>query len=723
MNQRGYFYSEDFDLTLHSLSMRSETPGNQFHAETITVQTIDSLIEIRNLRITRQTKPGRQDNGKGNAALKAEFTVDQLMVTGLNHKKLFLDKLVKAEQIVLVKPEMKINSVRLPANTSLAITADSAFRSVFISAFDVKRCKVQNGSFSYHSEDDRLAASFSTRAIDFSLDNGFLRLPADAPGTGEIRFDSLHLHILPLKAVLADSSYLLEATSLSVGSYPLNIKLKGLKISPLKSKTGFGKNDTRLSLYIPETRMTGFYFDRAIFHHLWSVDSVVIAQPELSLDFPSGKGRPGKKARLNPYHPFDLPVFMKSIDIGTILIADGDLSVTTGESSGQKHFDIKGYRLLANHYHRDTSDAEKPSGMLFNAGNITLTIPGFPVPLRDSLYTLSFTTFGLSTRSGRGWIEGISFKPKFSREIMAEKIGHRATLLDIEIPRILLPSLPLAKIIKTERAILPVVEIQEFSLKAYQDNRVPSAEGISIPMPHEALRKINIPLEIDTVRIRNGFVSYEEQTGEEPGNLFFDRFETTMTGLDFPFSNPSDRQPTGAAICVQGSARLMGQGRMGFDLVLWPEHPRDSFQLTASLHKMNLQSINPMLTRLIPVSIRTGMVDSLNIKSFNANRESSYGLMELGYHNLNLRLLPLHPDLFHRIEREFLSEIANLILPLANPNRTGNFRHGIIHYQRDSARGYFNYIWKSVLSGIKSTAGRETENQKQIRKRKSVIIQ
>lgn len=719
MNKRGYFYSEDFDLTLHSLNMRSATPGNQFHAETITVKTIDSLIEARNLRITRQTKPGRQLAGKGNAALKAEFIVDQLIVTGLNHKKLFLDKLVKAEQIVLVKPEMKINSVRLPAATSSAITTDSAFRGAFISAFDVKRCMVRNGSFSYHSEDDRLAASFSTRAIDFSLDNGFLRLPADAPGTGEIRFDSLHLNILPLKAILADSTYLLEATSLSVGSYPLNINLKGLKISPLKSNRSHGANDLKLSLSIPETRITGFYFDKAIFHHLWSVDSIVVVSPDLSLDIHPEEGRREKRARFNPYYPFDLPVFMKSIDIGTILMADGDLSVNSGSGADKKHYAVKGYRLQADQFHRDTSDLEKPSGRLFNAANITLTVPGFAKPVRDSLYTLSFTAFGLSTRSGSGWLEGVSMKPNFSRGVMAEKIGHRATLLEFELPRILLHSLPLATIIETGRVILPMAEIQEFSLNAFQDNRIPPREGMTIPMPHQALREINLPLEIDTLMILNGSIRYEEQTGEEPGSLFFDRFETTITGLSFPISGQSPVNSSADAINVKGTARLMGQGRMGFDMVLWPAHPRDSFQLTARLNTMNLQSINPMLTRLIPVSIRTGMVDSLNIKSFHANRLSSNGVMELGYHNLNLQLLPLRPDLFHRVEREFLSEIANLVLPLANPNRTGNFRHGIIHYQRDSTRGFFNYIWKSALSGIKSTAGSETETQKQIRKRKS----
>ncbi len=719
MNNRGYFYSEDFDLTLHSLIMRSAVPGNQFHAETIRVTTTDSLIEARNLRITRQTKPGRQYNGKGGAALKADFTTDQLIVTGLNHKKLFLDKLIKAEQILLVKPEMKINSIRIPMHSLSAAATDSAFRSVFVNAFDVKRCMVKNGSFSYLGEGDRLAASFSTQNIDFSLDNGFLRLPENEPGTGEIRFDSLHLNILPLKAILADSSYMLEATSLSIGSYPLNIKLKGLKISPLKSTGGSGRNDTRISLYIPETRITGFYFDRALFHHLWSVDSIVVASPDLSLDIRPENGRRDRQSRFNPYHPFDLPVFMKSVDIGTILIANGDLAVAAGEGAERKQYAVKGFRLLADQYHRDTSDAEKPSAMLFNAGNITVTIPGFAKPLRDSLYTLSFTSFGFSTKSGTGWIEGAAMKPNFSRELMAGRIGHRATLLDIGIPKIHLPLIPLATIIEKQQLILPRVEIQDFSLNAYQDNRVPVMEGIVIPMPHEALRKINIPLNIDTLVVRNGYIRYEEQTGEEPGSLFFDRFETTITGLKFPIREQSSGNSSADAINVKGTARLMGQGMMGFDMVLWPVHPRDSFQLTARINTMNLQSINPMLTRMIPVSIRSGMVDSLSVKSFHANRESSYGVMELGYHNLNLQLLPLRPDLFHRIEREFLSEIANLVLPLANPNRTGNFRHGIIHYQRDSSRGFFNYIWKSALSGIKSTAGSETETQKQLRKRKS----
>jgi hypothetical protein len=132
---------------------------------------------------------------------------------------------------------------------------------------------------------------------------------------------------------------------------------------------------------------------------------------------------------------------------------------------------------------------------------------------------------------------------------------------------------------------------------------------------------------------------------------------------------------------------------------------------------MAIPAINPVLKPLTGITIRRGVAEQFDLPEFYASGHGATGTMELRYSDLQIRFEPQRSDPFHRIEKGFLSEGANLLLPLGNPGNNGRTREGIIWQQRDTTRGIFNFIWKSLLSGIKSSAGIETKEQKMIRKR------
>jgi hypothetical protein len=74
------------------------------------------------------------------------------------------------------------------------------------------------------------------------------------------------------------------------------------------------------------------------------------------------------------------------------------------------------------------------------------------------------------------------------------------------------------------------------------------------------------------------------------------------------------------------------------------------------------------------------------------------------------------PGAWHGIEQAVLTEAANLLLPSSNPKEGRKTREGVIYFERDQSKGFLNFVWKSVLSGIKSSAGFNSKIQRQIRK-------
>jgi hypothetical protein len=716
MNQNGYFYSEDFDLNLRSVTVVSPDLTRQFHADTIRVITRDSLIEANHITILRSNENKITAHAMGRLALKALVTIRKLHLAGLNHKKLFLDKQLSATSIVLEYPEVNLNSFPRKAAEETEIVKDSSFAPEFIRSFDIRRCAVQQGMMSYKSQEDELASYFSMKGIDFSIVNALLTLPGEGKPAGTFRFDSLQLSVLPLRAVLADSAYLLEAQSLKAGSYPMQVDLTGVKVTPLARTSGKKVPDLRFSMVIPDIRVSGFWFDKAIFRDRWELDSISLTRPDVSLEITHTGKKQASVVKVNPDMLFTLPVFMKSVDVKAFNITDGHFGLIRRQAETMDEYNLDHYDLELDQFHLDTLSGHQLSRMPFNAGDIRLNIPGFSRISGDSLYTFSFSGFTYSTKTSEARVHEVRMKPNYPKELFCLKAGKQATMMDIGLPVVVLRDIDLRTLITDHRLHIGRAAIPGLKLEAWLDQRLQSPPASLVPMPQHYLRLVKYPVSFDTVEFSDARFVYEEQISDTPGRLFFDQVAITIPGLTFPVEEGKDTAGRSGILRVTASGRLMGEGNIRAWLSLYTNHPRDSFTIRAGMDKMALAAINPVLNPLTNITIRRGVAERFDLPAFYANRQSATGKMELRYSDLQIRLEPERSDPLHRIEKGLLTEGANLLLPLGNPGHQGRVRAGIIWHQRDTSRGFFNYLWKSILSGIKSSAGMESREQKMIRK-------
>ena len=64
----------------------------------------------------------------------------------------------------------------------------------------------------------------------------------------------------------------------------------------------------------------------------------------------------------------------------------------------------------------------------------------------------------------------------------------------------------------------------------------------------------------------------------------------------------------------------------------------------------------------------------------------------------------------------------DLVVNDNNPTRSGKMKTGTVYFTRDKEKGIINFVWKSALSGLKSTMGFNSKAQKAlIREEKSAI--
>jgi len=699
MNQQGYFFSRDFDLDVHSLNYLSPDSLDHFRASRIHVATRDSLIEAFDLGYIRTVRPVMEVRQSKIQALSIDFSLQKLLLTGLNHKKLFLDKVLKAREILFDNPVLRVKAEKPKAGSEMMAGPAMKKPETPVRTFEIVRMKVKKGSFSYDGSEDLKATYFSLRDIDFGLLNAMVHIPEKGAHDGLIRFDSLQLSVFPFRAVIADSAYALECKSLHVFSYPVNITAEGLRLTPLKD---FDPHfpEMLITTDVPLLKLTGFYFDRAIFDKTWLFDQIEAVNPVVSAEW--------KKEKRSSGGGMQLPSLMKSLKISSILVSNAGVGLKIHANDSVSSYRLKGVRLNVTNFALDSLIRSRPDpSHLFNAEDISLSARGFSWVSGDSLYAFSLGGFGLSTRSKKAWFDTLSMLPRYSKAEFSQKKGYQTDRMEVRIPRIELDRLDYLKLLHDSILRAGSLSIKGFDFQDYRDKRLPFPEWQRPLMPLQAIDKIRFPFMIDTVRAENGFAAYEEQTGDEPGRIFFD-------SLAFLLCNFTNRPTVDASMDVHSTSRLMGKAPIDARFHFLLEHPRDSFTFIANMGALNLRDINPMLSKLMPVTIRNGIADKTQIRYFHANDSLSRGILDLQFRNLDISLDPTREDFLHKMQMTLETILVNWILTDNNPNDEGKFRQGIICFDRDMQKGFFNFIWKSTLSGIKSSAGFNTKAQRVI---------
>jgi hypothetical protein len=724
MNEQGYFYSQDFNLDLHSFSVVSPDSMKYLQAGRVHIITQDSLIEAENIRVDQSAEPlVFNSRVKRLHPMTLAFTLRKLRLTGLNHKKLFLEKVLKASQIVLDDPALSVkanNSLRPagPPEATQLLKNES-----FVHTFEIGHCLVRKGAFSYDGEEDRKASYFSLKDIEFSVVDATVQIPEPGIHEGLIKFDSLKLKVFPLRAVISDSTYALEARSLEVQSYPANITLSGVKVTPLKSWTEMPDRKSMATITIPEIRFNGFYFDRAIFDNQWLLEELRVERPVVEVEkitnYKLQITKEGKKAdgsgHFDPSDFVRIPPFIKTLAVRKITVADARVGVIMHQAEKTRSYSMADIMLEVTRFRVDSATRSNPAGTpLFNADDIAFSAPGYSWVSKDSLYTFSIGRFGLSTGSASAFIDSIAVTPNLSRAEFSRKMVHSTDRIELKIPRISLSQVDFRKLLSERQLHVSRMTLAGFKLSDYLDKRLPADTLLRPLLPGRMVSRIKFPVCIDTIILSNGFASYEEQNGDEPGRIFFDRMNATLTG----FTTLTGSTTPSGSLDLHGAARLMGAAPMEAWFHFQPDHPRDTFTVQATIGELDLTSINPMLSKLMPVSVKRGTASATEIFQLNANNTLATGMMTFRYQNLAINIEPTMPGTWNHVEPWLLTVAANLFLEGGNPNEDGKLRKGIIYFKRDISKGFFNFVWKSTLSGIKSSVGVNSKNQREIKNQK-----
>ncbi|WP_159520900.1 AsmA family protein [Sunxiuqinia indica] len=314
--------------------------------------------------------------------------------------------------------------------------------------------------------------------------------------------------------------------------------------------------------------------------------------------------------------------------------------------------------------------------------------------LPNQLYALECQSLDFNTDKQRLTIDELHFLSRYSKYEIGKQLGVETDWLDLVMAGFTVSELQFSKLLSDSALIFNEVQINELSVDAFKDKRLPFPKKPDTKLPMRMIQDLPFRMHGDSISIEKGSVKYAERVkdSKDEGAVTFDSLRVKIYCLS-TIDRLIDRQTA-----MHAEARVMNQGRLKADFIFPNEKYPHVNQARGTLSSMSIKAFNPVLTQNASVFVEGGDLKEFAF-NFTYNNNQSNGDLIFEYDDLNVHILDAEDESNKKIQ----SFITNsFLLHKKNLREEESFREGTISFERDKKKSIFNYWWKSVLSGIKS---------------------
>ena len=350
------------------------------------------------------------------------------------------------------------------------------------------------------------------------------------------------------------------------------------------------------------------------------------------------------------------------------------------------------------------------SGMYFKYDDVAIkvnnvnvhSLPNFNVDLRGLHYDLDDNEIELSE---------VSIVPKKDKYEFMKTQKYETDWISIKLDKLVLRNINFDKLHEKGRLELSEIEIEGPVFEIYRDKRLPDKPYKFVPLPTRALRALKFPFHADKIKMINGQVTYIEweENAQQPGVLKIDKMnvEIDNIGSDPEYLMMND------TMMIGGSGRLFKSGDMTFTLKSSVLDTTDLFEVSGQISNLECKALNPLLENMAFVRLEEGDINYIKFK-MTADNKASTGVLDIDYtgiknitflrnkEELETKAQKSKSDKKEKKDKKLLSFLANTYLTNDYNPSVKNYYQGRIRFERSQNKAIFNYLLKSLVTGISS---------------------
>lgn len=340
-----------------------------------------------------------------------------------------------------------------------------------------------------------------------------------------------------------------------------------------------------------------------------------------------------------------------------------------------------------------------------NDNGLAFTIKDYFLTTRNLAYKTQFYNISLGLlklNKNRVQINNFAMKPLVSRSQFIKMIPVERDLYDLKASQVTAEGewdlFSEHKFINASHVVVQSADANIFRSKIPKDD--PKIKALYSKM----LRSIKIPMNINTLDLKNSVLVYEEDTPESmgPGKLTFSNFNMNVKNLN---SAKAKGKPTKVDININCSFMNLSPLSVNWGFDVADQH--DSFTISGKTSNLPANGINPFIRPYLHVTATSGTIQEM-VFNFKGNPAGLHGIFNLKHKDLKIAVLNKN----NHEKKGFLTAVANVFLK----SNSGNYPESVMveNVERDPTKSFFNLFWKGIEQGLKKTLiGKNVEKTEQ----------
>jgi hypothetical protein len=334
----------------------------------------------------------------------------------------------------------------------------------------------------------------------------------------------------------------------------------------------------------------------------------------------------------------------------------------------------------------------------FESGESTLKEP--TIFFRKGFYKLKAKALVFSKSGSFISINHLEWVPRYKRYHFSRRKGYRISRHSLKIDAVIFEGIHFNDFFENHRFYSRLLTVEKPVFDIFRDKNMPkNPRPRRKKFPQQLLRELKFKMRVDHINVSNGQIIYTERPkeGKKTGKLFFDDIQANLKNV----TNFPELLEKNISLVMTAASKIMGKSIFKAILTIPINNKKNSFTFSGSLEKTDLKIFNSMLENNFYIRLDSGVVRKLDF-SARADNSRSTGKMKLLYNNLKISIFKREGE--HK-KRKIFSFLANAVIRTHNPKPGKPLRVGKIFFKRERPISMLKYIWKSLISGGKSSIG------------------
>jgi hypothetical protein len=282
-------------------------------------------------------------------------------------------------------------------------------------------------------------------------------------------------------------------------------------------------------------------------------------------------------------------------------------------------------------------------------------------------------------------IDSLQLKPLYNKTEFAKKVKSQDTRTTLAIASIDATGVNMGVHMQDTAIMVSSITINGPMVHAYKNKKYPFTRKEKFPLPMESFRALKFGIEVDSIKVHDGKITYEELPAEgfNTAWITFEDVEVTMNSV-----NNRDFKNLSGYSTLEASAHVMKTGQIKATFKV-PLGSRKNYSAEGTVRDLPLRELNPLLKDLAFVEMASGKLNRMDF-AFNYDDNISRGQLNFDYRDLKILGLKKERD-------KDVSPLKTLVL---NAVKNDDNLTGGIDVKRNQRKAVFNLWTISIADGI-----------------------